>query len=109
MSLADRIPYAKESDIRYINHFDYIDRLIVFIYMTFAILAVVYIMQENATEAELAELSEPILFGGGVFDILGWILIFFLVWPVLRIPVKWLDRAIIHAGKRLYARLREAV
>lgn len=70
MSIAERL-YEETSG------FDFVDRVVVFIFLTLNFTVAIAVISDRMTAAEAAEIAPA-------FNALSYILLFFLFWPLIR-------------------------
>lgn len=76
MSINDMLGWLWDSTTR----FDYVDRMIVTIFLFLNAIVMVFLLAEHLTASEISEVA-------WIFDALPFLLIFFFVWPLLYVSL----------------------
>jgi hypothetical protein len=85
---------VQRSDVKLVYQFSLTDRILVAIFLTLNMMLMLFVYSEHLTPAEINELQQPIIFGGGVFDVISWMLILFIVMPLIRVLETWIGRLV---------------
>lgn len=79
-SFIDWLPSPRKE----LDRFDFVDRMVVWLFMMISMITLILYLSEHATESEVAGLIDPLILGASFFDLLAYLVFFFLVWPLLR-------------------------
>lgn len=62
--------------------FDYVDRLVLFVFLFFNFFFIIYLLDQHLAANEVAELSVAV-------DLVSYLLLYFMIHPVVRLVLDW--------------------